>query len=140
MSTLLTRPGIYTASKAALHSLDSAMRFELAPLGVGVLTVVTGTVESSLLAKAPQFQLPPTSKYLPLETSLAEKAAGGPSGFSMMKPEDYAERVVGDVLRGVKGTVFRGSYATSARFMAATLPESFLVSWPFHTANCGLHS
>lgn len=39
---------IYNASKAALHSYSAALRIEVAPFGVHVITVVTGGVKSRI--------------------------------------------------------------------------------------------
>ncbi len=74
--------GVYDASKAAVHSLDSAMSAELAPLGIGVLTVVAGSVKTSLMENGPTMKLPSTSKYRPLEKELTERAAGAGMDWS----------------------------------------------------------
>ena len=54
VSGLLTTPfaGVYCASKAALHSLSDALRMELAPLGVRVLTVQPGAIDTGFASRA----------------------------------------------------------------------------------------
>ncbi|KAF1962948.1 NAD(P)-binding protein [Byssothecium circinans] len=54
----------YCASKAALHAYSDTLRVELAPLGVRVLTIITGGVKSNL-ARVHR-SLPPNSYYQPL--------------------------------------------------------------------------
>ncbi len=49
ISGVLTTPfaGAYCASKAAIHSISEAMRLELAPFGIRVVTVQPGGIQSS---------------------------------------------------------------------------------------------
>ena len=54
VSGILTTPfaGAYCASKAALHSISEAMRMELAPLGIQVVLVQPGGIQSNFGAAA----------------------------------------------------------------------------------------
>lgn len=56
ISGVLTTPfaGAYCASKAALHSISEAMRMELAPFGIDVLTVQPGAIKSNFGQAAEQ--------------------------------------------------------------------------------------
>ncbi len=58
--------GAYCSSKAAIHSLSDALRMELAPFGIRVVTVQPGGVRSSFGDHAEEaLRLPPGSLALP---------------------------------------------------------------------------
>ena len=66
--------GAYCASKAAFHSLNEAMRMEMAPFGVEVLLVQLGGVLSALVDKSNSGQLParcPAGAHLRLDPPAA---------------------------------------------------------------------
>jgi 1-acylglycerone phosphate reductase len=56
---------LYCASKAALHAYSNTLRVELAPLGVKVITVITGGVKSNI-ARVHR-ELPPDSYMQPIK-------------------------------------------------------------------------
>ncbi|KAF2194252.1 oxidoreductase [Zopfia rhizophila CBS 207.26] len=120
-SRVLTDPGIYNASKAALHMFDETLRIELAPLGVEVLTIVTGSIETAILTNGPQPKVSPSSHYYSLEKDIKERAKGN-DGYKRMKADEFAEGVVGDVLRGATGKVWRGENATATRIASVLMP------------------
>ena len=80
---LFTTPfaGAYCSSKAALHSLTDALRMELAPFGIRVVTVQPGGVQSSFGAHAEAaIQLPADSLYRGVEKGIRARAQAGQVG------------------------------------------------------------
>jgi NAD(P)-dependent dehydrogenase (short-subunit alcohol dehydrogenase family) len=79
VSGILTTPfsGAYCATKAALHSLSDAMRMELAPFGIEVITVQPGAIQSSFgdnsLAGVSDL-LKPDSLFKSVEDKIRERA------------------------------------------------------------------
>lgn len=79
VSGILTTPfsGAYCATKAALHSLSDAMRMELAPFGIEVITVQPGAIQSSFgdnsLAGVSDL-LKPDSLFKAVEDKIRERA------------------------------------------------------------------
>lgn len=80
---LFTTPfaGAYCSSKAALHALSDAMRMEVAPFGIQVVTVQPGGVLSSFGAHAEAaIQLPADSLYRGVEKGIHARAQAGQVG------------------------------------------------------------
>lgn len=124
----LTRvTGIYAGSKAAMTAITVALRLELAPFGVGVVTVNTGAVNTNTLASGANFKLPAGSVYKSIKKEIAGRARGE-DGTPRMEPSVYAEKVVGDVLGGARGQIWRGGYASIVRFALSKLPISLSLS------------
>jgi 1-acylglycerone phosphate reductase len=118
---------LYAASKRSLELVSEALRLEMVPLGVKVVTLVTGAVKSQGQTHFGDFKLPPTSKYLAIEDAIANRARGG-DGFARMDTEKYAEHVVKDVLQGATGRLWVGNTATVTKWASALLPDSLIVS------------
>ena len=79
ISGLVTTPfaGAYCASKAALHSLSEAMRMELAPFNIQVVTIQPGAIASSFGSSAESSLdsvMHSTSWYADLETDIRARA------------------------------------------------------------------
>jgi NAD(P)-dependent dehydrogenase (short-subunit alcohol dehydrogenase family) len=73
-ATLITPfGGIYSGSKADLHALSEAMRLELAPFGIQVLTVAPGAIASDLANKA-TITIREDSIYQPIASSINDRA------------------------------------------------------------------
>jgi 1-acylglycerone phosphate reductase len=88
--------GLYNASKAALHAYSNTLRVELAPLGVRVVTVITGGVKSNI-ARVDR-ELPPDSYMLPLKAEYQRRLTH--SQQLGMDTEQYAKSCVRQVLNG----------------------------------------
>ncbi|KAF2794534.1 NAD(P)-binding protein, partial [Melanomma pulvis-pyrius CBS 109.77] len=119
--------GPYCASKAALRLVSETLRAELKPLGVRVLYVTTGNVRSNWFNNVPAFELPRASLYAPIVKEIAIRARGE-MDVPWMEARVYADRVVGDVLAGREGRVFRGATASILGWGVAWLPGWLLVS------------
>lgn len=87
---------IYNASKAALHAYSNTLRVEMEPLGVKVITIVTGGVKSRISRVGRV--LPEDSYYSELDEQYQMRQ--GHSQDGAMSNEDYAKSVVSQVLPG----------------------------------------
>ncbi|KAK7747732.1 NADPH-dependent 1-acyl dihydroxyacetone phosphate reductase [Diatrype stigma] len=102
----------YNASKAAVHAAARSLRVELAPLGVRLVTLVTGSVRSRLFDNAPT-RLPEGSLYGALREPIEGRAFL--KNARWVEPEAYARRAVGELLRDrPRRSVWAGGLATVA--------------------------
>lgn len=138
ISSLVAPPyqGIYAASKAAVAASTNTLRLELAPLGVKVVHILAGGLATRFLEVASWKY--DTDTNTDTDAAAATPAAGITSGMASsyyprvirdkvetrsfmpdvntaMQPDEYAKRVVGDLLRTLDGgrkpgDVARGSY------------------------------
>lgn len=79
ISGLVTTPfsGAYCATKSALHSLSDAMRMELAPFGIDVITIMPGAIASEFgnnAASSLANTLPSDSVYQPVKQYIEARA------------------------------------------------------------------
>lgn len=97
----------------------------MAPVGVKVVTTITGAVNTNFFANALEYHLPPTSSYIPVEKIIADLAKGiDPS--RQITAEQYAERVLRDVMGGASGKIWRGKMATTVRLVMVGMPTWLL--------------
>ncbi|OIW26220.1 short-chain dehydrogenase/reductase [Coniochaeta ligniaria NRRL 30616] len=97
----------YNASKAAIEAMGRTLRRELAPFGVRVVTLKTGSVRSGLFDNAAPTVLPEQSLYAPLRDWIESRGFSASARF--MEVEDYAEAVVTDLLKdSVQPVIWRG--------------------------------
>jgi 1-acylglycerone phosphate reductase len=89
-------PGNYGASKAALIQASEALRFEVEPLGIRVITLITGGVQTKILANLEPVQLPENSYYHGIKHVIECENKRIPLAQA---PEDFAR----DVLQRVEG-------------------------------------
>ncbi|KAE8358634.1 hypothetical protein BDV27DRAFT_169286 [Aspergillus caelatus] len=87
--------GPYNASKAALSQYSKTLRLEMMPLGIEVIEIVTGFVQSNILHHG--LQAPGSSLYLPIKRIVEDiKYQGNKNGMS---PHAYATSVVAKLMR-----------------------------------------
>jgi short-subunit dehydrogenase len=116
---------IYGASKAAVVSYSENLRLEMAPFGVKVVTILTGAVLTNM--NNPTNYTPST---LPGDDSIFkpnEKRIAKADIPDHMSAEKYAEKVVGDILSGATGRIWRGAFASRLWFVTTFLPQRVLV-------------
>jgi len=112
---LFTTPfaAAYCSSKAAIHSLTDALRMELAPFGISVVSIQPGGVRSSFGQHAEAaIRLPEGSIYRPVERGIRARAQAGQQGAT--PADEFAPPIVEALLRNPPPRVIRGG-ANSVR-------------------------
>ncbi|KAH9905851.1 short-chain dehydrogenase/reductase [Xylariomycetidae sp. FL2044] len=103
----------YNASKAAVEAIGASMRTEIAPLGIRVVTLKTGSIDTGLWARAPV--LPHDSIYAPIRDFIEGLKMFDHSKVPFMDVHEYAKQVVDELLRPkVKHVIWRGGLTTVA--------------------------
>lgn len=97
VSGILTTPfaGAYCASKAALHSMSEAMRMELQPFGIQVVTIQPGAIQSNFgdaAASGIDDWLDEDSRYAPIRDGIMARA--GASQVGATPTAEFATAVV----------------------------------------------
>jgi NAD(P)-dependent dehydrogenase (short-subunit alcohol dehydrogenase family) len=112
---LFTTPfaAAYCSSKAAVHSITDALRMELDPFGIRVVSIQPGGVRSSFGEHAEAaIRLPDGSLYRPVERGIRARAQAGQHGAT--PAEEFIGPVVEALLRDRPPRVIRGG-ANSVR-------------------------
>ncbi|KID84036.1 NAD(P)-binding domain protein [Metarhizium guizhouense ARSEF 977] len=116
----------YNATKAALHAYGDALRMELKPLGVDVVTVVTGGVKSNLgdrpLVREDSPSLPEGSRYLPVQNFWLHRVTMSQEGA--MDTDEYARKIIGMIQKKSRPIWFwSGGSVSLAWFMYYFVPR-----------------
>jgi short-subunit dehydrogenase len=125
-SGVLTTPfsGAYSASKAALHSLSDAMRMEMAPFGIEVITLQPGKIASKFgdtAARILRELVPPNSLYSPIIRFMEKRALASQSGAT--EATEIARQVVCAVTKKKPPRLLRlGKYSWIMPFSKWALP------------------
>ena len=131
VSGITTTPfsGVYCASKAALHALSDALRLELAPFDISVLTVQPGAIASEFGNNASAaITLADTSWFKPWEKAVQARAAASQNAKSTPARE-FAVELMGYIRNPLRPeTALIGSGARSMVRLKRWLPTSILDS------------
>jgi NAD(P)-dependent dehydrogenase (short-subunit alcohol dehydrogenase family) len=106
---LFTTPftGAYCSSKSAIHSISDALRVELAPFGIEVVTVQPGGVRSSFGDHSEQgLRLPEGSLYRPIEAAIHTRAQAGQKNAT--PTDEFVAPVVAKLLGNRVPPIIRG--------------------------------
>ncbi|KAL0951483.1 hypothetical protein HGRIS_008170 [Hohenbuehelia grisea] len=91
--------GIYSASKAALHSLTEVLMMEAKPFNVSVMLVVPGAVRSNIANNSnSSFRLPPDSLYGAFLHNMIDRMNVS-QGAHSMPTEVFVRKVVANALK-----------------------------------------
>jgi short-subunit dehydrogenase len=132
ISGVVTTPfaGAYCASKAALHSFSDALRMELAPYGIRVVSVQPGGVQSDFgknSGRSAKRIMKPDSWYDGLKDSILSRAQVSQVGATAS--EEFARKLVGLVEGGNPPPIVRiGSRSFSLPFLKSVFPAALLDS------------
>lgn len=128
ISGIVTTPfaGVYCASKAALHALSDAMRMELAPLGVRVVTIQPGGIASKFGdTGAAHAKLPSGSLYAPISRFVLGRAKLSQRGATPV--DDFARVVVDHLLQAAPPAICRsGAQSMRLPLLKRWLPTRVL--------------
>jgi NAD(P)-dependent dehydrogenase (short-subunit alcohol dehydrogenase family) len=121
---LFTTPfaGAYCSSKAAVHSITDALRMELAPFGIHVVSIQPGGIRSSFGEHAEAaIRLPEQSLYRPVERGVRARAQAGQQDAT--PAEDFASAITDPLLRNPPPRVIRaGKNSRRLPLLARLLP------------------
>ncbi len=127
VSGVLVTPfsGAYCATKAAVHALSDALRMELHPFGVEVITVQPGAIRSEFgdtAGRSEAVRNAATSRYAAIADAIAARA--GASQQHATPTADFARQMVDALLRTAPPITARiGSGSTLLPALARWLPQ-----------------
>lgn len=114
-----------------MNLLSETLRLELEPLGVNVITIIAGIINSNFhanLGDPETFKLPVESKYKSMEGIIQGMLKGGGLAAASTA-ESFAEEVVRDVLGGKTGKTYSGALAWSAKWAVWWFPQWLMVNF-----------
>jgi NAD(P)-dependent dehydrogenase (short-subunit alcohol dehydrogenase family) len=129
VSGILTTPfsGAYCATKAALHSLSDALRMELAPFAIKVITVQPGAIESKFgdnsLANLGDL-IDDTSIYAPLRSAIESRATA--SQDNPTPATEFAKSLMAQLLSQPNAVIRIGNGSRALPWMRRWLPIEWL--------------
>lgn len=106
--------------------MSETLRLEMGPLGVKVMTVMAGNVETKFWDNGTEFSLPPRSLYAAIGSTIADAASGKQAG-KQTTPARFAREIVEAVDAGNHGIVWKGALAGSVKWVVRLMPTWMVV-------------
>lgn len=125
--SLTTQLGAYNGSKAALVAASETWRYELQPLGVRTITLITCATKTQYFNNVEGAKIPETSKYYEVR-GLVHGLTDGHLQAGAISARQYATKVVREVEKGTVGTVWAGTNALINRLTLWLSPQLLMVS------------
>ncbi|KAH8887874.1 putative short-chain dehydrogenase/reductase [Thozetella sp. PMI_491] len=125
---------IYCASKAALTIASETWRMELRALDVKVITLIVGVVKSKWFEKMEPLTLSEGSYFMPIYKIINDKKQGA-NNVEGTETDEFARRVVNDVIAGKTGLLWRGKLSSTIWVLTRLMP--FLVDYLMGTRGGG---
>jgi len=132
ISGIVTTPfaGAYCASKAAFHAVSDALRMELSPFGIDVITIKPGGIVSDFGARAAEEteNINLSDDYLPIKEDIMLRAKS--SQIGAMPTDKFARKVVKIISSGkTPAEVYLGTMSFLLPFMKKIFPIKTLDSF-----------
>jgi len=132
ISGIVTTPfaGAYCASKAAFHAVSDALRMELSPFGIDVITVKPGGIVSDFGARAAEEteNIILGDDYLPIKEDIMLRAKS--SQIGAMPADKFARKVVKIIADGkTPADIYLGTMSFLLPFMKKIFPIKTLDSF-----------
>ncbi|KAJ7449435.1 NAD-P-binding protein [Mycena galericulata] len=119
--------GIYDSSKAAVRALSEVLSMECRPFNIRVILVAPGSVQSRIIEKQDNFQLPLNSIYSAFFHNIRQRLEAARDN-SAMPADKFAEEIVSKALRSNPPSyILTGGNSTVFRILAY-LPRSWYLS------------
>lgn len=118
---------VYSASKAALYAYSETLRVELSPLGVKVIYVQTGNVNTNIIRE--RTQLEPTSLFAPVSDALEKQQKQAAN--SGMDPREFARQLANRICRRPPHVLWAGENALFIRILVTLDHYLPFRMWPY---------
>lgn len=88
---------------------------------------MTGSIKTNITENSSTPPLPENSKYIPVKKDL-DDLRDGVRNYKLSTVDEYASKVVVDILVGATGKVWRGANSSLAYWLSHLLPRRVFVS------------
>ena len=120
---------VYNAAKAATSSFVDTLRTELAPFGIRVIDLKTGSVESKFRLNASYPEIKEASHYFAVREQIRKVCSGTANDHDPgpVKAENWARQVVHELIKpNPPARIWKGGYAAHCYWVWTLMPQRML--------------